>query len=509
MTLDFALVIRALQSLHFENHHTLKRFIDSIDQTQTTTISTDSRKAAPGCIFIAIKGEKIDGAQFIPDVLKAGAALVITESTDIEHPKVIKVSSSIEVIRRIAKLYRDQFQHPVIAVVGNVGKTTTKQFLTALLHGRYTRVHSTQGSQNGYLGIALTLLDLNPNHEISVVEIGIDEPGAMQKHIELVAPNACIVPALGPEHLEKLISVENAVNEEWIAVDHVLKTSGLVALNISDQNILKKLNTISEDDFLNHAIGFSIGDQRGKALSNLVGSAQFRSKVTGSYTVDPPTLTIDALNSNNSANSDEKIPLEVALPLPGAHNASNLLGAISLVHNYLKFSNDEIKQGLKSFIPATGRSVLKRLAQLTDVLCDYYNSNPESLAAGLLNALELSRIKSKKLYIIAGDMLELGNLEQSAHCKAIEDFVASGAKKIYLFGPRFKTALEQTPRQNHATCYLDHSVLTKQLLSDIEQDSTPKTVFIKGSRGMRLEVVFQALEKHLGEAGGTAAPETK
>ena len=151
-------------------------------------IVTDSRKVKPGSLFVAYKGDAMDGHDFIDSAIQSGAAAILTEKDVVNPGKTIvfKVPSTLNALRRLAHVYRKSFQVPFIGVVGSVGKTTTKELIYSILQGKYSKVQKTEGSQNGFLGIPITLLSISPDCEVAVIEIGIDDIGAMEQHLALV-----------------------------------------------------------------------------------------------------------------------------------------------------------------------------------------------------------------------------------------------------------------------------------------------------------------------------------
>jgi UDP-N-acetylmuramoyl-tripeptide--D-alanyl-D-alanine ligase len=207
--------------------HALGLTLPGVLSTQAfSSVASDSRKIQPGCLFVALRGEKFDGHDFILQAIEGGARGVICRR-DFARPagsaaKFFPVEDTLAAYRRLAGAWRREYPIPVVAVAGSVGKTTTKELLTAILRGKWDDVLKTQGSQNGFVGIPLTLLELTPPHGAAVIEVGIDETGAMEKHIQLVQPSVAVLTAIGPEHLEKLHDIPTVAREEGLALSHTV-----------------------------------------------------------------------------------------------------------------------------------------------------------------------------------------------------------------------------------------------------------------------------------------------
>ncbi|MEK6579215.1 MAG: Mur ligase family protein, partial [Bdellovibrionota bacterium] len=213
-------------------------------------VTTDSRKIQRGCLFVALKGDRFDGHAFIDSAIRSGAAgILVKKGTKIPKSgppiEIFEVDDTLEAYRALAGAWRREFDIPVVVVAGSVGKTTTKELLTSLLRAKWPNVLKTEASQNGFIGVAMTLLELRPEHDAAVIEVGIDEPGAMEKHIPLICANAVVLTAIGPEHLEKLIDIETVAKEECKAFELIAKTGGTVFVNLDDPWITKGASQIS------------------------------------------------------------------------------------------------------------------------------------------------------------------------------------------------------------------------------------------------------------------------
>ena len=401
----------------------------SANPIPTGTITTDSRAVTPGCAFVAIKGDQFDGHDFILQAIEKGAAEIIAEegrlTSDLKKniPRTVaicEVKSTLTEFRSRAHQFRSKFHCPVIAVVGSVGKTTTKELIFSLLKGKYLGPKSilkTEGSQNGFLGIPITLFQWSAQTEVAVIEIGIDDLGAMEQHLNLVEPTHVILTATGPEHLHQLKTVQQAAEEELKALDYALKKKLPIALNLSDTSVSQwaQSNQTALASHQNNGLLKTYSLQ-----SNL--SPQFLG------TLQP--------NGNKITISHDGKSIDLALPLPGEHHAHNLLAAVTMTQ-FFNLSADQLREGLATFKTAYGRTELHTLASGTEVIGDYYNSNPTSVTA----ALKLLRQKKNpkgKAYAVLGDMLELGDEEERFHREIAVELLDQKVDGVWLIGKRMR-----------------------------------------------------------------------
>ncbi|NDG85520.1 MAG: UDP-N-acetylmuramoyl-tripeptide--D-alanyl-D-alanine ligase [Proteobacteria bacterium] len=433
-------------------------------------ITTDSRHVVPGALFVAIKGDTFDGHDFIPQAIEKGAVAVLCERFPAETGSgpatLFKVPSTMTAIRALAHRYRLAFKIPLIAVVGAVGKTTTKELIASILSGRFTKILKTEGSQNGFLGIPLTLLNLRPETQIGVIEIGIDEIGAMEQHLELVEPTHVVLTRTGPEHLHQLKTVEIAAEEELKAFDHAVKKKIPLAINLSDPYVKA---------------------WHSKHETVLAGIPH---PTYSLYTSDQAEFTGSAEeNSQKLAIHSRAGSSTFACPLPGEHHAHNLLAAI-VVSRFFGLTDDEIERGISSFKTAYGRTELYSLPGNVRVIGDYYNSNPTSLEAALKL---LTSVKGAPSYhAVLGDMLELGDQEESFHRSIAGPLADSGVTRVWLYGPRMRWLQNELEKTRTIPCahFDTHDALLGELKPALSQGAQ---VLVKGSRGMKMEKVLKGL----------------
>jgi UDP-N-acetylmuramoyl-tripeptide--D-alanyl-D-alanine ligase len=430
-------------------------------------VITDSREILPGDLFVAIRGDTHDGHHHIASALSAGAVAALSEEDSPgPDPRILRVPSTLSAIRKLAGYRRSQFRIPVIGVVGAVGKTTTKELLASLLRGRFKSVLKTEGSQNGFLGIAITLLRLSPEDEAAVIEIGIDEIGAMEQHFDLVLPTHVVLTRTGPEHLHQLKTVEIAAKEELKAFDHALKHGLPLAVNLSDPFVRAWFQKHGRELSPGQALTFAFPGEESTDLKAQTTETGLRIEGPG-------------------------FRAELPCPLPGEHHAANLLAAVT-VCRFLEMPESELISGLTTFKTALGRTEMHERSDGTILIGDHYNSNPASLEAAL--RLLASLKPSGRLHAVLGDMLELGDEEERYHREMASVIRELRIDRVWLYGKRMAWLSDELEKTGFSgVLHLEsHEALLEMLRPELRAGDR---VLVKGSRGMRMEKVLSPLLK--------------
>lgn len=433
-------------------------------------VASDSRKVKAGTLFVALKGERVDGHDFIEGAIKAGASgIIVDRHIDLDSSLLAKVAcfqvaDTLKAYRELAKAWRKRFRIPVVAVAGSVGKTTTKELLAAIVSAKFKNTLKTEGSQNGFVGIPMTLLGLRPSHEVAIIEVGIDEPLAMALHIDTVSPTHAIVTAIGPEHMEKLKTIETVASEELKALSLTARRGGSVALNLDDSHIAPTENSFADSQ----CVKYSLSSSR----PNGIKGSFSKDRLTTTGLIDDSFLT----------------------PLPGEHNARNLLGAISIAQ-LLGMNGDEIKRGLERFSGADGRSKIMKTSRGTEVICDYYNANPSSVSAAidLLSDRKRPNQTARSIACLA-DMLELGQQEEAFHRGLADAIISRSIDAVFLFGDRMRW-LEDELKKRSFRGQVTHFKKKEDMATTLKPQLTADDlVLIKGSRGMKMEEIWASLQ---------------
>ena len=424
-------------------------------------ISIDTRTIKRGDTFLAIKGRRFDGHDFVREALRKGAKKAVVSK--IPHlppayrPRLIKVSNTLEVLAEMAGARRAKFGIPLIAVTGSNGKTTAKDMLARVLSSRYN-VLKNETSKNNFIGLSLTLLGLNAKHEIAVLEMGMNGLGEIEKLSEIAKPSMGVMTNIGPSHLEGLKSLDNVFKAKAELIKK-LPRNAPVFLNIDDE-ILRKARVSG----------------RKKVYYGIERRCRFRAENV-SYRAGAWSFTV----------SGERFEL----PLLGRHNIYNALIAIA-VSRTLGVPLRDVKKGIAGFRP--GRS--GRLDRITvrgiDVIDDSYNSNPLSMASAL-DALGMYGVSGKKI-VVCGDMLELGDKSRFFHEEAGRDVAERHIYSLITLGRLSRFIHKSAGRRGMENIY--HAASHREAARVLRRLARPgDAILVKGSRGMKMEKVIEELEK--------------
>jgi UDP-N-acetylmuramoyl-tripeptide--D-alanyl-D-alanine ligase len=425
-------------------------------------VTTDSRQLRPGELFLALKGERFDGHNFLASAIEAGAgAVMVTEDVTINKKiAVIKVADTQEAFGRIARFHRDRFSIPVVGITGSNGKTTTKDLVTAVLSGRFSVV-STVGNFNNEIGLPLTLLRLSEQTQVAVVEMGMRGLGQIKELAGIAKPNIALITNVGLTHLELLGTQGNIAKAKQELVE-ALPDDGLAILN-GDDPLVRRMQTVTNAKTLFFGI-------EGPELDCRAGEIEFQENGS-SFTVHFKGETFD-----------------LAIPLPGRHNILNTLAAVTLGKE-LGISNEVIRQSLAA--PSlTG----KRLNMITKngyrIIDDTYNASPTSVKASL-DVLSETGNPRRRIAVLA-DMLELGPDSVAIHHQIGEYAGTVGIDHLFAFGV---FAREYVSGINGISEGKGEYFSTKlALIAELKQFIQPgDTVLVKGSRGMKMEEIVEAL----------------
>jgi UDP-N-acetylmuramoyl-tripeptide--D-alanyl-D-alanine ligase len=432
-----------------------------------TGVSIDSRTLGVGEAFFAIVGHRLDGHEFIADAASRGAACVVAQTVPDHIPSgvpLVLVEDTTRALGRLAAAHRARFSLPVAAVTGSNGKTTTKDMIAAVL-GALGKVLKPEGSFNNQWGVPLTLLRLTGEHQALVVELGCNQPGEIAYLAGLTAPTVGVVTTVAEVHLELLGSIEG-VREEKAALVRAIGPEGTVVLNADDPRVAG----------MRH-------DTRARVITyGRAATAEVRAP--GDVTEDARGLAFTL----ETAGRRERVSLAFA----GRHNVTNALAAAA-AGLAVGLSLPDVAAGLERARPAKGRCVWREVAGVR-ILDDSYNANPPALRAAL-DTLCAHRGGSR-LVVVLGDMLELGPLAEAAHAELGREVAARGAAEFVGLGKHMKTAVEAAreaglAEAQHATTFED------TVAHALKRVARGDVVLIKGSRGMRMERVVDALAARL------------
>jgi len=415
----------------------------SSDNVKIKAFSIDTRKIQKGEVFIALRGSRYDGHSFIEDAFKKGAIGVISER-DLSPPKgkfVIKVESTLEALKNLALYKRKSFRGRVIGIAGSAGKTTTKELLAHLLSLK-GRVFKTPGNLNSQIGLPYVIANADLNADFWILEIGASKLGEVKELTKISMPDIRVITALGEEHLEGFGSLEN-----------VIRGNGELFYNFRKDNY-----AVIPDYTLEY---YTLPRERVLTFGK------------------KGDLRIESLSLSLKGVSVRVEGLEFFLPIINLGIAQNLLASLGVL-KVLGFELKEFTERVKNFKGAEGRMELLKFENFY-LINDSYNSNPTSLR----NAIEtLKALNYPKTIIILGDMLELGEKSRELHTEA--GFLIKSLNPYYtlLYGKEMFNAYKLLKENAF------HTTVWEELVSFIKERREifkNALIFIKGSRGMRLE----------------------
>lgn len=345
---------------------------ETVLEAEAAGISTDTRTLKPGDLYLALRGENFDGHQFVAAAWEKGAIAAITEVGSPETGPQLQVADTLTAYQAIARWWRTQFAIPIIAVTGSVGKTTTKELIAAVL-GRYGGVLKTQANYNNEIGVPKTLLELGPEHDYAVIEMGMRGPGEIACLAQIAQPQIALITNVGTAHIGRLGSREAIAQAKCELLAQMPKTS-VAILNGDNPLLLETATKVWPGQTITY--GLNQGDLRGQH--------------------NDQTLLVEGV--------------QLPLPLPGAHNALNYLGALA-VTKALHLDWSILATGLNLDLPR-GRAQRFELPGEIVILDQTYNAGPESMAAALKL---LVQTPAKRHIAVVGAMKELGDHSQACH----------------------------------------------------------------------------------------------
>ena len=413
-------------------------------------ITIDSRLVEPNDIFIALKGENSDGNIFIEDAFKAGASVCITEKK-IDNKLAFTVSSTLDFLKKIAKKYRKAMNYPIIGITGSNGKTTTKELLTHVLSINKNIAYS-KGNFNSTTGAPLSIFEFKKNLDVGIIEMGANKPGEIDYICEIIKPNMGVITNISKAHMKYFGSIENIAKTKS-ALFHAIPKSGTVFVNIDD----KYINGITTN------------------CNKIKYSFSQTSDYIGSWSTPYNSLII-----NNT---------EIKIGPPFYTLGLNALAVYSIA-SYLGVKSKLIKQQIESFSTPMGRGNIINHKNI-NIINDSYNANLESVKAGI-NNLKLMPVNGKKIVVI-GDMLELGDIEKKHHIKLGEYLSLQKIDAVLAFGILTEYTIKAMNGSTMPHKYYNNK---DKLIFDLKKIVTKRdTIYIKGSRGMKMEEVIKGLKE--------------
>ncbi|SDB84537.1 UDP-N-acetylmuramoyl-tripeptide--D-alanyl-D-alanine ligase [Williamwhitmania taraxaci] len=410
---------------------------------------TDSREVGPHDVFFALRGDNFDGNRFALDAISKGTSLVVIDDPAFAVEGTLLVSNVLESLQRVANHHRRVLGIPILGITGSNGKTTTKELLSKVLQKKF-KVSFTQGNLNNHIGVPLTILSFSTTTEFGIVEMGANHLHEIAQLCSITEPNFGIVTNVGKAHLDGFGSFEGVKKGKGELYDYLAKNKGLAFYNQSNA---------------------------------------YLSEMIASRTVDSISYSASLFGAELYPTTSKEPFLRTSLPsvgvvsthLFGKYNLENVLASFAVGR---KFGVPDllIKEAIEEYVPGNSRSQIVKTENNT-VLLDCYNANPTSMRSALM---DVSEIDNGKKIAILGDMLELGSFSEEEHTAILNQAMDCGFEKIFLVGPLFSKVAKDYPVSSFpdSACLLEHFANNPVLNS---------FVLLKGSRGIRLEKVFDSL----------------
>ena len=430
-------------------------------------VTTDTRTLKGGEMFFALRGENFDGNEYALKALELGARYAVVNKSSAaassDDPRLVKVDDTLKTLQDLARWHRsmtivDGKPLTVIALTGTNGKTTTKELIREVLSVKY-RVTATEGNLNNSIGVPLTLLKINQDTQLAVVEMGASHPGDIKELVDIALPNYGLITNVGKAHLLGFGSFEGVKKTKGELYDYLRRTSDKVFINADNPHLCQmaaERNLQSDPErpyslLLPYGLDYQGGvvlfsDEKHPFLRILCGGVLINTNLVGSY------------------------------------NADNVMAAIAVgVHFGVSFE-DAVK-AIEAYVPSNNRSQMTK-TELNTLIVDAYNANPTSMAAALEN---FSNVSADCRIAMLGDMLELGEDSAAEHKAVIESALARGFCKVFFVGKEFASV---SVASDNAMFFQTSDELADYLKANQVHDAT---ILIKGSRGTRMEKVIPVL----------------
>ena len=423
-------------------------------------VTTDTRKLTPGCLFVALKGERFDAHDFVEQAKAGGAgALLVSRRLDCDLPQLV-VKDTRLAFGELAAWVRQQVPARVVALTGSSGKTSVKEMTAAILSECGNTLY-TAGNLNNDIGVPMTLLRLTPEHQYAVIELGANHQGEIAWTVGLTRPEAALVNNLAAAHLEgfgSLAGVAKAKGEIFGG----LPLNGVAIMNADNNDWLNWQNTIGERKTWRFSPNAANSDFTATNIHVTSHGTEF--------TLQTPTGNTDVL-----------------LPLPGRHNIANALAATALAMA-VGAPLSAVKTGLANLQAVPGRLFPIQLATNQLLLDDSYNANVGSMTAA---AQVLSEMPGYRVMVV-GDMAELGDESEACHTQVGEAAKSAGIDKVLSVGKISHFISDASDVGEH---FADKDSLVKRLKALIDEQQII-TILVKGSRSAAMEDVVHALQEN-------------
>ena len=417
---------------------------------QCSGINTDTRNIDKNSMFFALKGPSFDANLFASEALKKGSKFAVVDDPDVAiSDQFILVENSLLTLQQLSKYHRDQLSIPIIGITGSNGKTTTKELINEVLSTQY-KVSATKGNLNNHIGVPLTLLSIDQEDEIAIVEMGANHEGEIALLCDLSSPDFGLITNIGKAHLEGFGSLEMIISTKKALYDSVKEKNGLLFINRTDQ-LLTNISSENNCSFYLDKEGLN-----GKLINSDSGEMNFE------YTT--PNYQSPQIKTH----------------LIGNYNLENAMAAVAIGIHF-KIDHINIDSALETYQPQNNRSQWLETGD-NNIILDAYNANPTSTLVALKHFLS---IKNENKMVILGDMLELGDYAFDEHQKIV-DFIDDNKINSLFVGPIYASV----KNIKSSASFVDVNDLIKFINAE---SILNKTILLKGSRGIELEKLVDHL----------------
>jgi len=416
---------------------------------KSPNVSTDTRKIEAGSIFFALKGPSFNANAFAEEALAKGASYaVIDEPAYDKSEKTLLVKDTLVALQELAKYHRRQLSIPIIGLTGSNGKTTSKEFLNAVLSKKF-RTLATKGNLNNHIGVPLTILEIDKTIEVAIIEMGANHLGEIALLSSIATPTHGFITNIGKAHIGTFGGFENIIRGKSELYQHLITAEGIVFIN--SQNPI---------------------------LANM--AKRFKSPVF--YPAKGDYYRCELVEADPFVKIKAENGAVISTQITGGYNFENMAAALC-IGKYFGVAETDANQAISEYVPGNMRSQIVRKGTNTIIL-DAYNANPSSMQAAIEN---LASMNAEKKVAIVGDMFELEDEAEGEHRSLGNLLKEKNFEAVYLCGKLSRFAKEEFPLSNY---FEKKELLIEELKKNpIEQ----ATILIKASRGIGLETVLDAL----------------
>ncbi len=420
------------------------------------TVCTDTRKLVKGSMFFALKGEKFDANTFADNALAQGCRFAVVDDKKYANkPNIILVENTLSALQQLANYHRRKFSIPFLGITGSNGKTTNKELINAVLSKKWN-VLATTGNLNNHIGVPLTLLELRVEHEFAIIEMGANHQGEINSLCQIAEPDFGLITNIGKAHLEGFGGIEGVKKGKSELYRYLKQKGAKTFINGDDETLLQ---LACENDKITYGCN-KLYDLIGKDISN--------------------SDTVSFKYTTRYGNKDWSTVRPINTKIIGGYNFINCLAAVC-VGNYFKVEPELIQVAIEDYLPNMNRSQLVKTKKNTLIL-DAYNANPNSMKVAIEN---FAKFKSESKLVLLGDMFELGVYSSEEHQKLLDLLWENNLKNAILVGSEFYKL-----KDSHYLKFKTTLECKEYLKNNVVAGTT---VLIKGSRGMKMEILQEAL----------------